>query len=292
MDNVYFEDTIAKAILYRAAEKAYGIKPNAIGDMRYITVPFAVTLLNCLTKNQLDLYKIWKAQDVSETLKSLFHEMMSAIEPFIKDTAPGGLYGEWAKKEDCWIKVKNNDFGFDLSIIKQDLIDKKNPPKRVIISDDETELQKRQEDLEKIKSIPTAIWKKIEEWGRETDNLSNNQQSIAWNLSLKVRNNSPILANEMSNGISIIEKVIDKAPELFFEIDELVEASKTNGKDPEITLELIKKMVDWDRSKKRLKPHHFRMMFDIVNGKEELTSQNKKYCLMNFHFISKYGFKN
>ena len=292
LNNVYFEDTIAKAILYRAAEKAYGIKPNAIGDMRYITVPFAVTLLNCLTKNQLDLFKIWKAQDVSETLKSLFHEMMSAIEPFIKDTAPGGLYGEWAKKEDCWIKVKNNDFGFDLSIIKQDLIDKKNPPKRVIISDDETELQKRQEDLQKIKSIPTEIWKKIEEWGRETDTLSNNQQSIAWNLSLKVRNNSPILANEMSNGISIIEKVIDKATELLFEIDELVESSKTNGKDPEITLELIKKMVDWDRSKKRLKPHHFRMMFDIVNGKEELTSQNKKYCMMNFHFISKYGFKN
>ena len=292
LNNVYFEDTIAKAILYRAAEKAYGIKPNAIGDMRYITVPFAVTLLNCLTKNQLDLFKIWKAQDVSETLKSLFHEMMSAIEPFIKDTAPGGLYGEWAKKEDCWIKVKNNDFGFDLSIIKQDLIDKKNPPKRVIISDDETELQKRQEDLQKIKSIPTEIWKKIEEWGRETDTLSNNQQSIAWNLSLKVRNNSPILANEMSNGISIIEKVIDKAPELLFEIDELVESSKTNGKDPEITLELIKKMVDWDRSKKRLKPHHFRMMFDIINGKEELTSQNKKYCMMNFHFISKYGFKN
>lgn len=292
INNVYFEDTVAKAILYRAAEKAYGIKPNAIGDMRYITVPYTITLLNNLTKNQIDLYKIWKAQDVSEPLKSLLYEMMSAIEPFIKDTAPGGLYGEWAKKEDCWMQVKNNDFSFDLSVIKQDLIDKKNPPKRVIISDDETELQKRQEDLDKIKSIPTAIWKKIEEWGRETDSLSNNQQSIAWNLSLKVRNNSAILANEITNGISIIEKVIDKAPELLFEIDELVESNKgSNGKAPEITLELIKKMVDWDRKNKRLKPHHFRMMFDIVNGNEELTIQNKKYCMMNFQFISKYGFK-
>ena len=282
LNNVYFEDTIAKVILYRACEKAYVVKPNSMGNMRYITVPYAITLLNILTKNQLDLYKIWKAQSISPELKELVQEMTSAIEPFIKETAPSGLYGEWAKKEDCWIKVKNNDFGFDLSIIKQDLVDKKNPPKRIIISDDETELQKRKEDLEKIKSIPTAIWKKIEEWGRETDNLSNNQQSIAWNLSLKVRNNSPILANEMSNGISIIEKVIDKAPELLFEIDELVESSKTNGKDPEITLELIKKMVDWDRSKKRLKPHHFRMMFDIVNGKEDLSSQNKKYCLWLF----------
>jgi hypothetical protein len=293
INNIYFEDTVAKIILYRAAEKAYGIKPNAIGDMRYITVPYTITLLNCLTKNQIDLYKIWKAQDVSEQLKSLIYEMMSAIEPFIKNTAPGGLYGEWAKKEDCWLQVKNNDFGFDLSIIKQDLIDKRNPPRRVIISDNETELQKQQKDLDKIKFIPSAIWKKIEEWGRDTDNLSNNQQSIAWNLSLKVRNNSAIFANEITNGINIIEKVIDKAPELLFEIDELVEPNKkNNGKSPEINLELIKKMVDWDRKNKRLKSHHFRMMFDILNGKEALTDKNKKYCTMNFQFISKYGFKS
>lgn len=292
LNNVYFEDTIAKAILYRAAEKAYGIKPNAIGDMRYITVPYAITLLNGLTTNQLDLYKIWKAQDVSGSVKKLLHEMMSAIEPFIKETAPGGLYGEWAKKEDCWIQVKSNDFSFDLSAIKHELIDKKNLPKRIIISDDETAIQKRQEELEKIKSIPTVIWKKIEDWGKETGSLSDNQQSIAWNLSLKVRNNSAILPNEISNGISIIEKVIEKSPEILFEIDELPEPAANNKvKDPEITLELLRKMVDWDRNNKRLKPHHFRMMFDIVNGKEVLTSQNKKYCLMNFHFISKYGFK-
>ena len=293
LSNVYFEDTIAKAILYRAAEKAYGIKPNAIGDMRYITVPYAITLLNGLTLNQLDLYKIWKAQDVSGSVKKLLHEMMSAIEPFIKETAPGGLYGEWAKKEDCWIQVKNNDFNFDLFTIKLDLIDKKNPPKRIIISEDETEIQKRQEELEKIKSIPTVIWKKIEEWGKTTGSLSDNQQSIAWNLSLKVRNNSAILPNEILSGINIIEKVIEQSPELLFEIDELPEPDLVNKvKDPEITMELLKKMVDWDRKNKRLKPHHFRMMFDIVNGKEALTIQNKKYCLINFNYISKYGFKN
>jgi uncharacterized protein YlzI (FlbEa/FlbD family) len=220
INNIYFENTIAKAILYRAAEKAYGTKPNAIGDMRYITVPYAITLLNTLTKNQIDLYKIWKAQDISEPLRSLLYEIMSAIEPFIKDTAPGGLYGEWAKKEDCWVQVKKNEFNFDLSVIKQDLIDKNNLPKRRIISDNETDLQKLKENLEKIKSIPSAIWKKIDEWGLETNNLSKNQQSIVWNLSLKVKNNSPILDNEIINGINIIEKVVEKAPELLLFTDE------------------------------------------------------------------------
>ena len=292
MNNVYFEDTIAKAILYRTAEKVYGVKPRAIGDMRYITVPYAVTLLNCLTKNQLDLYKIWKAQEISGSLKSLLHLMMSTLEGFIKDTAPGGLYGEWAKKEECWVKLKDNDFKFDLSAIKQDLVDTKNQTKRTVISDDEVELQKRQEDLERIKSIPSKVWKKIEEWGRETDNLSTVQKNTAWNLMTKVRSTSSILPNEVSYGISILEIVIAKAPELLFEADELSEPTTTNKTDNhEITLELIKKMVQWDRTNKRLKPHHFKMMFDIMNGKENLTPQNKKYCLMNFQFISKWGFR-
>ncbi len=292
LDNVYFEDTVAKAILFQTAEKVYGTKPNAIGDMRSMTVPYTMTLLNIYTKNQIDLYKIWKNQSISDSLKTLLHEMMSAIETFIKNTGPGGRYEEWAKKEECWLQVKNNDFGFDISCIKHDLIDKRNPPKRIVISEDEADLKKRQEDLDKIKSIPVAIWKKIEEWGRETDILTNNQQSIAWNISLKIRNNSAILPNEITNGIAIIEKVIDKAPEIFFDIDEIEEKNKSNGESPEVTMDLIKKMVEWDRENKRLKPHHFKMMFDIVNGKEDLTSQNKKYCLMNYIFISKYGFKN
>jgi hypothetical protein len=292
MNNVYFEDTITKAILYRAAEKVYGVKPRAIGDMRYITVPYTITLLNCLTNSQLDLYKIWKAQEISNSLKSLLHLMMSTLEVFIKDTAPGGLYGEWAKKEECWIKLRDNDFKFDLSTIKQDLVDKKNPAKRTIISEDEVELQKRQEELERIKSIPSKVWKKIEEWGKETDNFTSNQKHAAWNLTYKSKVNSNFLPNEISYGISILDKVLDKAPELLFEADELSEPTVVNKTDdPEITLELIKKMVQWDRTNKRLKPHHFRLMFDIMNDPEKLTPQNKKYCLMNFYFISKWGFK-
>src|SRR5262249_43427791 len=49
-DNVYFEDLIAKAILYKSAEKVYGVKPNAIGDLRYITVPYALAWLSHQTE--------------------------------------------------------------------------------------------------------------------------------------------------------------------------------------------------------------------------------------------------
>lgn len=291
LNNVYYEDLIAKAILYRAAEKVYGVKPRAIGDMRYITVPYAITLLNRLTKNQLDLYKIWKTQEISSSLKSLLFEMMTRIEKFIKDTAPGGLYGEWAKKEECWINLRESDLNFDLESIRQDLIDKKNPPKRIVISEDEVENQKRMEEYELVKSVPSKIWKRIEEWGRNTDSLSTVQKNIAWNLIAKVRNNANLLPGEVSYGNAILDIVISKSPELLFDEDEVSDPPPIYKKgDPEITLELIQKMVSWDKKNKRLKPHHFRLMFDILNGQKELTPQNKKYCLMNYQYISKWGF--
>lgn len=293
INNIYFEDTIAKAILYRTAEKVYGIKPNAIGDMRYITVPYTVSLLNNLTKNQIDLYKIWKMQDVSDSLRSILHLMMSTIEQFIKSTAPGGLYGEWAKKEECWIRVKNNDFKFDLNNLKQDMIDKKNPAKRIIVSDDETEIQQRKEELEKIKSIPTSVWKKIEDWGRETSQLSDTQQNIAWNLALKVRNDSNILPNEISNGISIIDKVITNAPELLFEIDEIdKQESKNNSENFEITLELVRKIVQWDKRNRKLKDFEFRYLFELTEGGMPLTNRDKKIVSLNLAKVIKWGFKS
>lgn len=288
LTNLYFEDVVAKAILFRTSEKIYGVKPNAIGDMRSMTVPYTITLLNLLTKNQLDLYSIWKAQELSPSLKELLHEMMTEVEKFIKKVGPGGRYEEFAKKEECWLQVKSHDFGFDLSLIKKDLIDKKNPPKRLIISDDETEMQKRKEDIEKIKSIPSPIWNNIEEWGKESNMLTNNQQNIAWNISNKVKSNSNFQLNEVANGITIIDLVIEQAPDLLFEIDQIF---KPEIEKTDITIELIKKIVLWDRKNKKLKDFEYIFMRELADGEKPLTAHNKKIASFNLTKVKKYGFK-
>ena len=120
IDSIYFEDICSKAILFREAERIYGIKPNSIGDMRYITVPYTISLLGFLIENKLDLYKIWKNQSISEELKQLIYKMMVEVENYIKANAPGSLYGEWAKKEDCWEELKRQKWDFELSSIEND----------------------------------------------------------------------------------------------------------------------------------------------------------------------------
>ena len=105
-DTTYFEETIAKAKLFRTAEQIYGIKPYSIGDMRYITVPYALALLSYTDGDTVNLSEIWRKQTVPDDLKDRLYNLMIDVENFIKDNAPGALYGEWAKKEECWERIK------------------------------------------------------------------------------------------------------------------------------------------------------------------------------------------
>lgn len=291
-DNIFFEDTIAKAILFRAAEKIYGVKPNSIGDMRYITVPYSIAWLGFQLKYKLDLYKIWKNQSISDKLKKLLYEVMKEIETFIKKNAPGSLYGEYAKKEDCWNAVKEKDFKVDLSVIKEDLESSSSATKRKRISDDEIAKAEFEASLERINSVHYQIWKKIEEWGQAEGKLSKYLSDMASTISNRLRLNRQLTAIEIGNAHKILDAVTKEAPELFYNLDDLNQsAEKASNQKPEVTLEIIKEIVKWDRKNKRLKDFEYQFMFKLAEGTTPLTDKNLSIAILNLKKVKKYGFK-
>jgi hypothetical protein len=290
-NNIYFEDAIAKAILYKACEKIYGVKPNAIGDLRFITVPYSIAYLGFKTNYQLDLYKIWKNQSLSNELYSFLKELMIAMDSFLKTESPESLIEMWARKESCWDLVKQQDFDIDFALIKADMFDKKNSAKRVLISADEAEQTQKAENLERIKAVPSEMWHRIEEWGRTTQHLSSNLQNIAYTLAGRTRSNSRITESEIGNGLRVLETVIDKEPELLFDIDNITPKEAKQIDNAEISIAVIKKMVAWDRTNKRLKDYEYKLMADIVAGSKPLSELHKKYAKWNLIKIKKYGFE-
>lgn len=290
-DNIWFEDLVAKALLFKNAEKIYGVKPNAIGDMRYITVPYSIAWLGLKLDYKLDLYKIWKQQSLSENLKSKLHEVMSKIEDYIKTQAPGSLYGEWAKKEVCWNAIKNEDFNIDLVSLKTDL-ENKSSEKRKKLTEDETQKAEVEASLNRLKSIHIKTWKKIEDWGRETQNLTQYQYDMASTLSSKIRNNREITDIQLNQGETILNIVAELNPELFFDMDDFFNADENKKEEEvEISLDLIKRIVQWDRRNKRLDAYKYRFMVDLLEGKKELTDRNKFLARLNLKTAEKYGFR-
>lgn len=293
-NNIYYEDAVAKAILFREAEKKYGIKPNAIGDMRYITVPYSLGILHKISGGKINYYKIWKAQAVSSELLKFIYDLMIKVESFIKENAPGSLYGEWAKKETCWEAIKLFDFKMETGRITDDLNGKNDQLQRKVISESESEQLLISEELERLKSVPPEIWYKIEEWGKVTDWLTMLQRNVAFDLAGRVKNSSVISEYERTSGIKILNIVVETEPDILFEIDELTDKSEhaaANVSSEEITMELIRRMVEWDRKNKKLKNHHFAYMWDILNNKTPLGEQAKKYVRMNLDFLKRMGFK-
>lgn len=290
-DNIFFEDAIAKAILFRAAEKVYGVKPNAIGDMRYITVPYSIALLGYKLNYKLDLYKIWKNQAVSDKLKSLLYTVMKEVESFIKENAPGSLYGEYAKREDCWNSVKQRNFEFDFSDIKEDLESSSSATKRQRVSDDEIAKAEFETSISRIKSVHYKVWKDIENWGQVDKKLSRYLCDTANTISNRLRSNRELSPIEIGNAHKIIDIIVEEAPELFYKLDEIYDSEdKKPQQESEITLEVIKDVVAWDKKNKRLKDYEYRFMSNLAEGKSPLTQRNLFIAGLNLEKVKKFGF--
>ena len=83
-----------------------------------------------------------------------------------------------------------------------------------------------------------------------------------------------------------------KAPELLDDVDELVEKERDHkeSEKEDVSLDLVKKIVHWDRKNKILKDFEFKFMFELSEGRKSLTDRNKFIAGLNLKKVRKYGF--
>lgn len=296
INNVYFEDAIAKAIIFKTAEKRYGTRKNdyCIGELRQVAVPYTISLISYLTGNKLDLYKIWKNQSLSDALSDFIYDMMKQVNAFIMDSSPISHYIEWAKKDECWNLAKQHEWNFNIDEIKSDLIDEINPPKRKILTDecDSEEEEKHKERL--LRSIPFSLWKKIGEWGKDAGILDPTKQGWASDVAFIVKNKRQFGKQDKKHALFLFDLVCQRNSELLEEADIIAESEQNvspKSSSDEMTLELIQRMVDWDRRKQILEDWKWKVMEDVVQGRKPLTDRMRYVFYLNLEKLKRNGFE-
>jgi len=297
INNVFFEDTIAKCILFKNAEERYGtkVKGNNIGELRQVVVPYTLSLINILTENKLDLYKIWKNQQLSQQLSDCIYFLTKQVNQFILDKSPVSHYIEWAKKEECWEQVKNHSWIFNINDIKSDLIDEKNPPKRnTDIDISEKELQQNREI---VKSIPPALWHEIGKGGKESGYFDITKQNIVSNIAYKMRQNKPLADEEYKKGVEMFDIVANRNEELLQEsekyVGKWVQMKKVKISDDDknaLILEQIRKMLSFNTDRNILSDEETDFLFDILNGKRERDYDTDEAVVKCLQKLIKKGF--
>ncbi len=280
----YFEQFIAKAILFKTCEKIYGVKPNSIGDMRYITVPYSIGWLTYRTEYKLDLSKIWQNQNLSDNLPTLLFQIMQKVESFIKENAPGSLFGEWAKKEECWIQIREQNFA-DFNSIHDDLTEKNQFP----VIDDSLEELLKQEQLRQISNIGHLIWSDIYKFFEvKKDEF---KARVSFNIARKLKNSLTINESEMHNGIIIIDYLFENNPELFTEKDEIKSDISERKIDTSlITIPFIKRMSEWEIKARVLSDSQRNKLYYLANGFEKLNDFNRLFIVNCLNIMKQQGY--
>jgi hypothetical protein len=301
IDNIYFEDSIAKAILFKDCERRYGTKrdPFNIGDLRQTIVPYSISMFYIITEGKLNLYKIWKQQSVSEELSDFMYGLMKQINDFLADSYRGNNIIELSKKENMWEQVKLHHWSYNLDDISSDLLDPLNLPKRSsnkVVHNDGTE-----KELQVIRDIPYTLWKKIAEWGKDSGMLTPTLQISASEIANALKFNHTIRDSERNKAIRVFNIVVENNYELLEEADNLkkdiesenakkVQAETYQSEQFPITLELIRKMVQWDKHRRILENWKWITMDKVAKGEISLTEDKKRAFMYNFRKLKSKGF--
>ncbi len=100
----YFERLIAKAILFRRAEKV--VAGLSYGGYRANIVTYTVAYLSRATEQRIDLDGLWQQQDISELMRKAIETASAEVREVLLDPPGSGNITEWCKKPACWEQVR------------------------------------------------------------------------------------------------------------------------------------------------------------------------------------------
>jgi hypothetical protein len=129
------------------------------------------------------------------------------VEGFIKDNAPGSLYGEWAKKEECWTFIRKEDFRVDLSKIEHYVTDPNEINERRNI---DINPQIKAQFLQEIESLGADNWKRIYLWCRDSEQISQFSTDMAHTIGRKLRDKITLSSREIYASHLLLEEIASK----------------------------------------------------------------------------------
>jgi len=106
-DEREFKEMIAKAILYKAAQKI--IRPMFPAFQGNITT-YTISVLSAKLGGQLRFEKIWREQGISPELVTQTSQLAPEVNKALHFGAGGRMISEWAKKPECWWSVRDYSY--------------------------------------------------------------------------------------------------------------------------------------------------------------------------------------
>jgi hypothetical protein len=183
-DAIYLRHLIAKAILFRRAERL--VSAQKFGGYRANIVTYTLAYLSHATAQRVNLDRIWDRQDVSEALQEAITDISYPVYRTLTSPPGGANVTEWAKRDACWQRIRALDIKLP-GALDSELLPLDAWPTPAAATGIEAPDEAEQTLIEKISKIPAETWLALSHWAKETNNLQGWQRGIAYDLGRRAR---------------------------------------------------------------------------------------------------------
>jgi hypothetical protein len=203
VDETYFKHLIAKAILFKKAEKL--VQAQAFGGYRANIVTYTLAYLSHRTAQTIDLNVLWKDQDVPKALQDAITLVATAVHQVIIQPPGSGNVTEWCKKEACWEAVKKLEVSLPETLAPL-LLGTGTAGKLGNRGLDAPDIAEQQL-IHEIASLAAETWFEIARWAKETANLLPWQRSLTVSLGKLASQEKPPSRKQAQRGMEILEEI-------------------------------------------------------------------------------------
>lgn len=106
-DQNQYKQMIAKAIIFKSAHKI--IRPLFPAFQANITA-YTVSIVALKLGQNFDFQRVWQEQAISSQLQKQIAIWAHEVSEALHQGAGGKMISEWAKKMECWLKVRNSGY--------------------------------------------------------------------------------------------------------------------------------------------------------------------------------------
>lgn len=201
-DERYFQHLIAKAILFKQAEKI--VHKLAFGGYRANIVAYTLAWLSHASSQRIDLQRIWHSQGLTPATTDAVARVSKQVHELITNPPGGRNVTEWCKSESCWTSCSQLSIelppAFHAELVA---IDRSAPRANLDLTQpDEKDLEK----IDRTKKIPAEMWFRLSKWAKETGNLMPWQRSLAFSLGKVASHAGTPSRKQAEQGLKIIEE--------------------------------------------------------------------------------------
>ena len=202
IDRSHFERIVAKAILFRTADRV--VRRQDFGGYKANIVTYTIALISHETTQRINLNRIWRDQSLSEDLEGVIADISHEVHHIVTNPPNGRNITEWCKSEDCWETIRGSASRTAIDRIRDELLDvdgTRREQRRSISGISASYV----ENVTRVLGLNSEGWNMLASWGSETGSLDPAQRQLANRMGRAIRLGHEIKPDAAAAAVEILE---------------------------------------------------------------------------------------